>query len=76
MNKNDTYLSEVKNRKLFDSKYENATIEDIAKDNLYIQNQQTAILLKMQKSISHILTIIIVLIILYVLGALLIYFFL
>ncbi|WP_228235890.1 hypothetical protein [Allomuricauda sp. M10] len=68
MSKTENYLSEVKQKKLFDEQYKDATMEELAKASLYLQQQQAATQSKMQKDFRVMLIIGIVIIALNVVG--------
>ena len=72
MSKTDNYLSEVKNRKLFDEQYKDSSLEDLAKESLYLQGQQLKAQSKTQKDIRTILIIGVVIIALNVIGYLMV----
>lgn len=75
MGQNETYLSEVKRKKLFDEQYKDATIEELTKASLYLQQEQAISQSKTQKDIRVMLIIGIVIIALNVLGYLLLLFY-
>lgn len=73
MGKNDTYLSELRNRKLFNEKHEGLSTEDLTRENLYLQSQQLVVQSKTQKDIRIMLIIGIVIIALNVIGYVLLF---
>lgn len=75
MGKTDSYLSEVKRKKLFDEQYKNATLEELTKASLYLQQEQAISQSKAQKDIRIMLIIGIVIITLNVIGYLWLLFF-
>lgn len=73
MGKTENYLSEVKQKKLFDEQYKDATIEELTKVSLYLQQKQAESQSKTQKDIRVMLIIGIVIIALNVIGYLLLF---
>jgi len=75
MSKTENFLSGVKRRKLFDEQYKDSTMVQLAKESLYLQQQQATSQFKMQKDIRLMLIIMIIMISFNVLGYLWMLFF-
>lgn len=75
MSKADNYLSEVKRKKLFEEQYKDASMEQLLKASLYLQQEQAASQTKMQKDIRVMLVILVVIIALNIVGYLMLFLF-